>query len=98
MDTDLAPDPDLSEDASWTLGTTLAGLAAGMVVRKVATEAWRLAAHEDPPENPAANGVSWSEALGWAAATGVFVGFGRVTAHRLMSTFWKGRKPRQAGF
>jgi hypothetical protein len=58
--------------------TTLSGIA----VRKLTDAAWYAARGTTPPKNPAAPGVSWPDALAWAAFSGLAVAGGRLLAAR----------------
>ena len=44
---------------------------------------WRAYTGEDPPDDPTAPGVTWSNALAWGVASGVVVGAARVVGERL---------------
>jgi hypothetical protein len=63
------------------LGPAMA-VPSGIVVRKVADTAWLRVRGYPPPKNPAAPGVSWPDALAWAAVSGVLVAAGRLVAAR----------------
>lgn len=61
----------------------------GIAVRKALDAGWRTAKHDDPPKNPAAPGTGWSEALMWAAVSGVAVAAARLVAARGAAATWK---------
>jgi hypothetical protein len=61
----------------------------GIAVRKALDAAWRKARHDDPPKNPAAPGTAWSEALAWAAVSGIAVAAARLVAARGAAATWK---------
>jgi hypothetical protein len=61
----------------------------GIAVRKALDAAWKAARHDDPPRNPAAPGTAWTEALVWAAASGVAVAAARLIATRGAAATWK---------
>ena len=61
----------------------------GIAVRKALDAGWRKARHDNPPKNPAAPGTEWSEALMWAAASGVAVAAARLVAARGAAATWK---------
>ncbi|SDX86761.1 Protein of unknown function [Modestobacter sp. DSM 44400] len=63
------------------LGTTMA-VPAGILVRKAADAGWETVRGYPPPRNPAAPGVTWPDALAWAAFSGVLVAAGRLVAAR----------------
>jgi hypothetical protein len=55
---------------------------AGIVVRKAADTAWLKVRGYPPPKNPAAPGVTWPDALSWAAVSGVLYASSRLVAAR----------------
>jgi len=61
----------------------------GIAVRKGIEAGWRAAKHDDPPKNPAAPGTRWSEALMWAAVSGIAVAAARMVAARGAAATWK---------
>jgi hypothetical protein len=62
---------------------------AGIAVRKALDAGWRKTRHDEPPKNPAAPGTEWSEALMWAAVSGVAVAAARLVAARGAAATWK---------
>jgi hypothetical protein len=62
---------------------------AGIAMRKAIEAGWRKAKHDDPPINPAAPGTAWSEALAWAAVSGIAVAGARLVAARGAAATWK---------
>ena len=63
------------------LGPAMA-IPSGIVVRKAADTAWLKVRGYPPPKNPAAPGVTWPDALAWAAVSGVLYASGRLVAAR----------------
>jgi hypothetical protein len=63
------------------LGPAMA-IPAGIVVKKAADTAWLKIRGYPPPKNPAAPGVTWPDALAWAAVSGVLYASGRLVAAR----------------
>lgn len=63
------------------LGPALA-IPAGIVVKKAADTAWLEVRGYPPPKNPAAPGVTWPDALAWAAVSGVLYASARLVAAR----------------
>jgi hypothetical protein len=61
----------------------------GIAVRKAIETGWRKTKQDDPPKNPAAPGTTWSEALMWAAVSGVAVAAARLVAARGAAATWK---------
>ncbi len=67
---------------TWKLMGTGAATLSGIAVRKLTDAAWYAARGTTPPKNPAAPGVSWPDALAWAALSGLAVAGGRLLASR----------------
>lgn len=67
----------------------LAGVMAAKYARKAATTGWRKTVGGDPPTNPASPTTTWTEALAWAAASGVALGVARMLAQRGAAATWK---------
>jgi len=61
----------------------------GIAMRKAIEAGWRKVKHDDPPKNPAAPGTQWSEALAWAAVSGLAVAAARMVAARGAAATWK---------
>lgn len=70
---------DKPEDS---VAVTAVAIAAGVATRHGLRAAWKRWRGEEPPLNPAAPGVTWSEAVIWAAAVGAAVGVSRVLSRR----------------
>lgn len=77
-----------AEKASWQALTTIAAVAAAMVVRKSLTAAWSSLRASEPPTNPADPATAWGEAIAWTAATGLVVGIARMVATRGAAGAW----------
>jgi len=75
----------------WKLVGTLSGMAAGTATRSLLRAGWRKTRGGDPPTNPAAPGTAWSEAIAWAAASGVALAVTRLVAQRGAAEAWKAR-------
>jgi len=67
----------------------VSGLVAGSATRALLRAGWRRAKGGDPPTNPAAPGTRWSEAVIWAAASGVAMTVARMVAQRGAAEAWK---------
>lgn len=63
------------------LGPAMA-IPSGIVVRKAADTAWLKVRGYPPPKNPAAPGVTWPDALAYAAVSGVLYASARLVAAR----------------
>lgn len=74
---------DAARDTAQSIATTAAAIGAGVATRSLITKVWEQATGEAPPNDPTDPGVSWQQALTWAAAAGVGVGVGRVVGRRL---------------
>ena len=72
------------------VGSKLVGIGTGIVVRKVSDKAlsavWKKTKHSEPPADPASPGTPWTEALSWAAASGVAMAVARLLATRGTAT------------
>jgi NADPH:quinone reductase-like Zn-dependent oxidoreductase len=80
----------------WKAVGSLSGVAAGGATRALLRAGWRRTQGGDPPANPAAPGTAWSEALIWAAASGVAIAVTRLVAQRGAAEAWRattGRYP-----
>jgi hypothetical protein len=73
----------------WKIVAMAFAVPTGIAVRKALDTGWRKARHDDPPKNPAAPGTQWSEALLWAAASGIAVAAARLVAARGAAATWK---------
>ncbi|PZS34848.1 MAG: hypothetical protein DLM59_04000 [Pseudonocardiales bacterium] len=75
--------------AGWKLTALLFAVPAGIAARKAVDVAWKKARHSDPPANPAAPGTTWTEALVWAAISGVVFAAARMVAARGAAATWR---------
>lgn len=73
----------------WQLVALGAATAAGALARGTVRAVWRTASGGEPPENPAARGVSWPDAIAWSAGVGVAAGVFQVVARRLAAEGWE---------
>lgn len=72
-----------------------AAMAGGVLARVILKSGWKAAAHEEPPNNPAEPGVTWTRALLWGALTGAAAGMTRVVARRMAVEGWRGTTGRE---
>lgn len=84
----------LGEETMWNVVALASAAVAGIAVRNLLETGWGALRQDEPPENPAARSVGWSEALAWTVATGVAVGVGRLLAQRGAAAGWKRVKGR----
>ena len=73
----------------WKVVAAAFAVPTGIAVRKASESGWRKTKHDDPPMNPAAPGTKWSEALVWAAVSGIAVASARLLATRGAAATWK---------
>jgi len=79
----------MDERRTWQLVGAGSGLVAGLLTRRILVVVWKQVAHDDPPANPAARGVSWPQALTWAISSGVALAVTRLVAQRGAAEAWK---------
>lgn len=79
----------VDDERAWNVVALVSAGVAGIAVRNLLETSWEMVTHEEPPQNPAARSVDWSEALAWTVATGVAVGLGRLLAQRGAAAGWK---------
>jgi NADPH:quinone reductase-like Zn-dependent oxidoreductase len=73
----------------WKAVGSVSGIAAGAATRALLRAGWRKTRGGDPPTNPAAPATKWSEALVWAASSGVAMAVTRLVAQRGAAEAWK---------
>jgi hypothetical protein len=74
---------------AWQGVALASGTLAAAAVRRVAVTTWRSTKHEDPPQNPAARDVGWTDALAWTIAVAVGAAVARVVAQRGAAAAWE---------
>lgn len=57
----------------------------GLLTRRAVGEVWEETTGNAPPRNPAAEGVSWGDALVWAATASLAVGLARTAVRRALA-------------
>ena len=72
----------------WKILRAGAAESADVVARKVATIGWTVATGKAPPGHPSNPQVSWPRAVGWAVASGAFVGVSRLLATRKAAAYY----------
>lgn len=73
----------------WKIVAAAFAVPMGIAVRKALETGWRKTRNDDPPKNPAAPDTAWSEALAWAAVSGIGVAAARLLAARGAAATWK---------
>lgn len=87
----------VDDEKAWNIVALVSAGLAGIAVRNLLESGWETVKRDEPPQNPAARSVDWSEAVAWTVATGVAVGLGRLLAQRGAAAGWKkvrGRYPK----
>jgi hypothetical protein len=80
----------------WLVVAGLASFAASQVATRLSAESWRLAAGNDPPEDPTDRDFNWTSALVFGAAAGAAAGIAVILARGGAGKAWRkstGRKP-----
>lgn len=75
--------------AGWKVVGLAFAIPAGIAARKALDAAWKKARKSDPPANPATPGTTWTEALLWAAVSGVAYAAARLVAARGAAAAWR---------
>ena len=72
------------EEAADINGLVVTGvaLASSLLVKRLLGYTWKKTMKADPPKNPAADDVSFGEALAWTIMTGVFAALVKVLVRR----------------
>ncbi|MCK9900859.1 hypothetical protein CC117_11770 [Parafrankia colletiae] len=89
----------------WKVVGGAAAALAGTAANRGVTVAYRKVRKSDPPKNPVDPDTAWSEAIVWAAVSGLAVGLGRLAAERTAARGWvratgslpPGMQPNSAG-
>jgi hypothetical protein len=72
------------------VGSKLAGIATGILARKVADKVlkkvWERTRHTEPPADPASPHTTWATALSWALASGAAYGVSRIATTKGVAT------------
>ncbi|MEP6729289.1 MAG: DUF4235 domain-containing protein [bacterium] len=90
----------LTKRLEWGLFAAAAGRVAEPIAERAVLAAWRFAAGEDPPEDPAAPDVDWGRAIAWAMTAAAALAVAQVIARRGAAFAWErttGRRPPPRG-
>lgn len=68
----------LSDVITWS-----GALMGAVMARKALTMLWVQVTGDEPPDNPAARGTTWRDALLWGAAAGLVAGLSRTAGRKL---------------
>lgn len=79
----------MDEETTWQMVAVGSAALAGIGARQLMNSGWKLVRRDEPPQNPAARSVDWSEAIAWTVVTGVVVGLMRLVAERGAATGWR---------
>jgi hypothetical protein len=80
----------------WLLLAGVASFAASQLASEAMSMSFKLAAGDEPPEDPNERGFDWTTALVFGAATGAVVSIAELAARRGAMAGWKkvkGRRP-----
>jgi Protein of unknown function (DUF4235) len=89
----------LTKRQQWGLFAAAASAVAAPLAERGLVAAWRLAAGEDPPDDPAGPDVDWGRAIVWTATAAVIVAVAQVVARRGAAIAWEratGERPPRA--
>lgn len=75
----------------WQAFGVLSAAISGALTRMLLKAVWRRFKGGDPPDDPAAPTTTWSEAITWAAASGVAMAVGRLVAQKGLAEAWKAK-------
>jgi hypothetical protein len=85
--------PDMiGRDRMWRVVSTLTGMVAALLARKLIRAAYRVIGNDtDPatPFDPTSARFSWPDALLWAAAAGIGLGIAKVVSARVARLGWE---------
>ena len=73
----------------WSAYGFVATMGATVLARKALNATWKLSTGKTPPKNPAHPDVSMSEAVAFAALSGVAVGLARMLASRKAAEYYR---------
>jgi hypothetical protein len=76
-------------ETAWKAIGALSGMAAAKFARKAITTGWKRTVGGEPPTNPASPSTTWTEALAWAALSGVAVAVARLIVQRGAAATWR---------
>lgn len=79
----------VTEERAWDTIALASSVLAGIAVRQALQTGWKVMKRDEPPTNPAARSVDWSDALVWTLAVGAAVGVGRMLAERGAAAGWR---------
>lgn len=69
-------------NAAWKVMAVASSVLAGKVAKAATDGTWKAATGSRPPENPAADDVSWKEAAVFALVSGALMGIARMVAQK----------------
>lgn len=79
----------MDEEKAWQIVAVASAAMAGIAARNIMQHGWKVFRRDEPPENPAALSVSWTDAILWTAGTGAVVGLTRMLAERGAAAGWR---------
>jgi len=89
----------MTDRQRWLLLAGVVSFAASQIASEAMSMSFKLAAGDDPPEDPNERGFDWTTAILFGAATGAVVSLAELGARRSALAGWKkvkGRRPPRA--
>lgn len=80
---------DIAASRTASLFVNGTAVAAGLATKVALESMWRFVRRDEPPTNPAAAGVTWTDAITWAAAVGAAMGVSRALTRRGATAAWR---------
>jgi len=74
---------------SWSILSTLIAMGTSMILKKSLEKGWEKTAKRKAPKNPKENGIDWSEAIAWAAVSGLVVSLAKLATTKLTHDGWE---------
>ncbi len=79
----------MNQKTTWMVVGAGSAMLAASAVQSVLDAGWRAVTDDEPPADPMARGVSWRDALIWAAASAAAVAVAQMLARRGAAAGWK---------
>ena len=71
------------------LVTVAVSIPVGILARKGVEKLWNAARPNDPPHSPSEPGVSWADALGWAALSAIGIAAAELVSLKGAAEVWR---------
>ena len=80
---------NIAGKAGWRVVTIAIGIPVGIVTKKAVERAWIAARPTDPPRRAKDPNVRWTDALAWAAISGIGVAVAELVTTKGAATVWR---------